>query len=164
EPHGEKNLNDVLELAGGILPAAALRHIEVQRMEAHEKRTMLSLDGGENSDKDSLRAAFEKFAIQDSDEIHIFPIAPYNTESVYLEGHVLRPGKYSFRSGMKLTDLISSYKELLPEPAERYAEIVRIAQPDNRPVVESFNLAAAFEHPENAPKLKARETGRIFAR
>lgn len=164
ELHEEKNLNEVLDLAGGILPAAALRHIEVQRMEAHEKRTMLSLDVGENTDKDSLQAAFEKFQIQDSDEIHIFPIAPYNSESVYLEGHVLRPGKYSFREGMKLTDLVSSYKELLPEPAESYAEIVRIAGPDYRPVVESFNLSAAFEHPENAPKLAALDTVRIFGR
>lgn len=164
ELHGEKNLNEVLDLAGGILPAAALRHIEVQRMEAHEKRTMLSLDVGETSDKDSLRAAFEKFGIQDGDEIQIFPIAPYNSASVYLEGHVLRPGKYSFHDGMKLTDLVSSYKELLPEPAERYAEIVRIAQPDNRPVVESFNLAAALEHPETSPKLVALDTVRIFGR
>jgi polysaccharide export outer membrane protein len=164
ELRGEKNLNEVLELAGGILPAAALRHIEVQRMEAHQKRTMLSLEVGESSDKDSLRESFEKFQIQDSDEIHIFPIAPYNSESVYLEGHVLRPGRYAFREGMKLTDLVSSYKELLPEPAERYAEIVRIARPDNRPVVESFNLAVALEHPENAPKLEALDTVRIFGR
>jgi polysaccharide export outer membrane protein len=164
EVHGEKNLNEVLDLAGGILPAAALRHIEVQRMEAHQKRTMLSLDVGETSDKETLRAAFEKFRIQDADEIHIFPIAPYNSASVYLEGHVLRPGKYSFHEGMKLTDLVSSYKELLPEPAERYAEIVRIVQPDNRPVVESFNLAAALEHPETAPKLEALDTVRIFGR
>ena len=164
ELHGEKNLNEVLELAGGILPAAALRHIEVQRMEAHQKRTMLSLDVGETSDKDALRAAFEKFQIQDSDVIHIFPIAPYNSASVYLEGHVLRPGKYSFHEGMKLTDLVSSYKELLPEPSERYAEIVRIAGPDNRPVVQSFNLASALEHPETAPKLEALDTVRVFGR
>jgi len=164
ELHGEKNLNEVLDLAGGILPAAALQHIEVQRIAAHEKRTMLSLDAGETSDKDLLRAAFEKFQIQDGDEINIFPIAPYNSGGVYLEGHVLRPGRYSFREGMKLTDLVSSYKELLPEPAERYAEIVRIAAPDNRPVVESFNLAAAMEHPENAPKLEPLDTIRIFGR
>ncbi|MGB9465163.1 MAG: SLBB domain-containing protein [Candidatus Acidiferrum sp.] len=164
ELHGEKNLNEVLELAGGILPAAALRHIEVQRMEAHEKRSMLSLDVEETSDKEVLRAAFEKFQIQDGDDIHIFPIAPYNSGSVYLEGHVLRPGRYSFHEGMKLTDLISSYKEMLPEPAERYAEIVRIAAPANRPVVESFNLAAALEHPESAPKLEPLDTVRIFGR
>jgi len=161
---GEKNLDEVLELAGGILPAAALRQIEVQRTEAHEKRTMLSLDAGEISDREALRAAFERFQIQDGDEVHIFPIAPYNSASVYLEGHVLRPGRYSFRDGMRLTDLVGSYKELLPEPAERYAEIVRIAAPDNRPVVESFNLAAAFAHPERAPKLEPLDTVRIFGR
>jgi polysaccharide export outer membrane protein len=164
ELRGEKNLNEVLELAGGILPAAALRHIEVQRLTAHEKRSMLSLEIGEGSDKEALRAAFEKFEVQDGDEIHIFPMAPYNTGAVYLEGHVLRPGRYSYREGMKLTDLIPSYKELLPEPSERYAEIIRIQGPDNRPVVESFHLAGAIAHPESAPRLQALDTIRIFGR
>ena len=40
----EKSLASVLELAGGILPAATLRHIDVQRLVAHDKQTMLSLD------------------------------------------------------------------------------------------------------------------------
>ena len=164
ELRGEKNLNEVLELAGGILPAAALSHIEVQRLTAHEKRSMLSLEIGEGSDKEALRAAFEKFDVQDGDEIHIFPIAPYNTGAVYLEGHVLRPGRYSYREGMKLTDLIPSYKDLLPEPSERYAEIIRIQGPDNRPVVESFNLATALGHPESAPRLQALDTIRVFGR
>jgi polysaccharide export outer membrane protein len=164
ELRGEKNLNEVLELAGGILPAAALRHIEVQRLTAHEKRSMLSLEIGEGSDKEALRSAFEKFSVQDGDEIHIFPIAPYNTGAVYLEGHVLRPGRYSFRDGMKLTDLISSYKDLLPEPSERYGEIIRIQGPEYRPVVESFNLAGALAHPESAPRLQALDTIRIFGR
>ncbi len=160
----EKSLGEVLDLAGGILPAAALRHIEVQRLDAHEKKTMLSLEIGETSDKEALRSKFENFKVQDGDEIHIFPIAPYNTGAVYLEGHVLRPGRYSYRDGMKLTDLITSYKDLLPEPSERYAEIVRIVAPENRPVVESFNLAAAVGNPESAPKLQPLDTVRIFGR
>lgn len=164
ELHGEKNLDEVLELAGGILPAAALQHIEVQRTEPHQKRTMLSVELDEGSDKEALRAAFEKFQIEDGDEIHIFPIAPYNSRSVYLEGHVLRPGRYSYREGMKLTDLVASYNELLPEPAEQYAEIVRIAAPDYRPKVQSFNLAAALERPGSAPALEPLDTVRIFGR
>jgi polysaccharide export outer membrane protein len=164
ELRGEKNLNEVLELAGGILPAAALHHIEVQRLEAHEKRTMLSLEIGEGSDKEALRAALEKFNVQDGDEVHIFPIAPYNTRAVYLEGHVLRPGRYSYQDGMKLSDLIPSYKDLLPEPSERYGEIIRIVAPENRPVVESFNLAAAVAHPESAPKLQPLDTVRVFGK
>src|SRR2546422_450216 len=77
ELRDEKDLEDALDLAGGILPAAALRHIEVQRLVAHEKRTMLSLEIGETSDPEALRSELRKFAIQDGDEIHIFPIAPY---------------------------------------------------------------------------------------
>ena len=160
----EKNLEDVLDLAGGILPAAALRHIEVQRLVAHEKRTMLSLDIGETSDPEAIRGQLRKFAVQDGDEVHIFPIAPYNTDAVYLEGHVLRPGRYSYRKGMKLTDLVASYQDLLPEPAGQYAEVIRLHAPDYHPVVESFNLAAALAHPELGPKLEPLDTVRIFGR
>src|SRR5215472_11674243 len=164
ELRDEKNLEEALDLAGGILPAAALRHIEVQRLVAHEKRTMLSLEIGETSDAQALRAELQKFAIQDGDEVHIFPIAPYNESAVYLQGHVLRPGRYSYHEGIKLTDVVTSYKDLLPEPAERYAEIIRITAPDYRPVVLGFDLAAALARPENAPKLEPLDTVRIFGR
>lgn len=164
ELRDEKNLEEALALAGGILPAAALRHIEVQRLVAHEKRTMLSLEIGETSNVQALRAELEKFAIQDGDEIHIFPIAPYNESAVYLQGHVLRPGRYSYHEGIKLTNVVRSYQDLLPEPAGHYAEIIRITAPDYHPVVLGFDLSAAFEHPENAPKLQPLDTVRIFGR
>ena len=160
----EKALLDVLDLSGGILPAAALRHIEVQRLVAHEKRTMLSVDISDTSDSEALRARLGSFAVQDGDEIHIFPIAPYNSASIYLQGHVLRPGRYSHKPEMKLTDLVSSYADLLPEPSVRYAEIIRLHPPDYHPSVETFDLAAALEHPERAPKLEPLDTVRIFGR
>jgi protein involved in polysaccharide export with SLBB domain len=164
ELHSEKTLEDALDLAGGILPAAALRHIEVQRLVAHEKRTMLSVEIGETSDPEAVRAQLRGLAVQDGDEIHIFPIAPYNSGSIYLEGHVLRPGRYSYKPHMKLTDLVSSYADLLPEPSVRYAEIIRLHAPDYHPVVETFDLAAALEHPERSPKLEALDTVHIFGR
>jgi len=161
ELHGETTVADVLELAGGILPAAALRHVEVQRLEAHEKRTMLSLD---LSLDNSTPAQLASFRIQDGDEIHIFPIAPYNQDTIYLQGHVLRPGRYSYREGMKLTDLIASYEEILPEPAAHYAEIIRLNPPDFRPSVVSFDLAAAMKDPTTAPQLQPLDTVRVFSR
>lgn len=164
ELHSEKTLEDALDLAGGILPAAALRHIEVQRLVAHEKRTMLSLEIGEASDPEAIRSKLRSFSVQDGDEIHIFPIAPYNSASIYLIGHVLRPGRYSYKPGMKLTDLVTSYADLLPEPSTRYAEIIRLQTPDYHPVVETFDLVAALEHPENAPKLEPLDTVHIFGR
>jgi protein involved in polysaccharide export with SLBB domain len=164
ELNGEASLQDVLELAGGILPAAALKHIEVQRLEEHQKRTMLDLGLPESDTPQAIESELTSFKIKDGDEIHIFPIASYNETAVYLQGHVLRPGKYSYREGMKLTDLISSYSELLPEPSGRYAEIIRLNAPDFRPSVESFDLAAALKDPASSPKLQPLDTVRIFSR
>src|SRR5256884_5444075 len=125
---------------------------------------MLSVEIGETSDQDAVAAKLRSFAVQDGDEIHIFPIAPYNSASIYLEGHVLRPGRYSYKPEMKLTDLITSYSDLLPEPSTRYAEIIRLQAPDYHPAVETFDLAAALEHPETAPKLEPLDTVRVFGR
>jgi polysaccharide biosynthesis/export protein len=160
----EKNLASVLELAGGLLPAAALSHIEVERIVAHEKQTMLSVDLREEGDASGAAKQLEGFEIHDGDRVRIFPIAPYNQDAIYLEGHVLRPGRYSFRRGIRVTDVIASYKDLLPEPATQYAEIIRLNAPDFHPSVESFNLGEAFANPEQAPALEAMDTVRIFSR
>ncbi|MGH9728168.1 MAG: SLBB domain-containing protein [Candidatus Acidiferrales bacterium] len=164
ELRDEKSLADVLELAGGLLPTATLRHIEVQRVVAHDKRTMLSVDVSPSDDSAAITKQLDSFHVQDGDKIRIFPIAPYNQDTVYLEGHALRPGRYSYHAGMRVTDLISSYKDLLPEPATEYAEIIRLNPPDYRPTVESFNLADALSHPASAPLLDPLDTVQIFGR
>jgi polysaccharide export outer membrane protein len=164
ELRDEKTLASVLELAGGLLPAAALRHIEVQRLVAHEKQTMLSLDIPEAEDASEVAKKLEAFEIHGGDRIRIYPIAPYNQDTVYLEGHVIRPGRYSYRADMRVTDLISSYKDLLPEPATQYAEIIRLNAPDFRPSVESFDLAGALANSSQAPLLHPLDTIRIFSR
>lgn len=160
----ESSLAEVLDLAGGILPTAALRHIEVQRLEAHEKRTMLSLDLASTSDAGELEKQMQAFKVRDGDQVHIFPIATYNEDAIYLQGHVLRPGRYSYKEGMKLTDLISSYGDMLPEPAAHYAEIIRLNPPDFHPTIESFDVSTALANPASAPALKPLDTVRIFSR
>jgi polysaccharide biosynthesis/export protein len=164
ELHGEKTLAQVLQLAGGILPTAALRHIEVQRVVAHEKRTMLSFNIHNPKGSAEINQQLQSFAVHDRDVIRIFPIAPYNEDAVYLEGHVLRPGRYSYHPGMRLGNLISSYSDMLPEPARHYAEIIRLNPPDYSPSVESFDLASALANPKTSPKLEPLDTVRIFSR
>ena len=160
----EKSLASVLALAGGLLPTATLRHIEVQRVLAHEKQTMISVDIPESDDISASTAKLQAFAIQDGDRIRVFPIAPYNQDVVYLEGHVTRPGRYSYRAKMRVTDVLASYKDMLPEPSQHYAEIIRLNAPDFHPSVESFDLAAALANPAQAPQLYPLDTVRIFSR
>ena len=164
ELQGKTSLEDALELAGGILPAASLQHVEVERLVAHQNRTMFSLDLSEKEGAEAAASKLSKFEVQDGDKIHIFPIAPYNDKAIYLQGHVLRPGRYSYHDGMTVSELISSYSDLLPEPAGKYAEIIRLNAPDFRPTVESFDLTAALANPGNAPKLQPLDTVRIFSK
>jgi polysaccharide export outer membrane protein len=160
----EKDLASVLELAGGLLPTATLRHIEVQRVTAHEKQTMLSFDLPQVDADSEVTKKLEAFEIQDGDRIRVFPIAPSNQDAIYVEGHVIRPGRYSYHADMRVTDVISSYKDLLPEPANQYAEIIRLNAPDFHPSVESFSLSDALANPSQAPVLHAMDTVRIFSR
>jgi protein involved in polysaccharide export with SLBB domain len=81
ELRDEKTLASVLELAGGLLPAAALRHIEVQRMVAHDKQTMLSVDIPEIENVAEVTKKLESFEIQDGDR-KVMSYDPAATPSV----------------------------------------------------------------------------------
>jgi len=164
ETHGESNLAEVLDLAGGMLPTAALKHIEVQRLIAHESRTMMSLNIAGGEDDQALPQQLASFQVKPGDVIHIFPIAPFNRDTVYLQGHVLRPGRYSYRKDLRLSDVVSGYPDLLPEPALAYAEIIRLNPPSYAPTVFSFNLADALAKPAASPLLQPMDTIRIFGR
>ena len=166
---GEKNLAEVLELAGGVLPSGTLRHVDVERVEAHQDRSMLRLDIPESDSPEgktlgTVTEALEKFQVQDGDKIKISPILPVADKTVFLDGHVFRPGKYAYRDGMKITDLVHDYRDLLPEPYKQHAEIIRLSAPDYRPQIIAFNLEDAIAGKEPELALKAFDTIRVFSR
>jgi protein involved in polysaccharide export with SLBB domain len=164
ELNGEKGLAEVLELAGGVLPSGTLRHVDVERVESHEGRTMLRLDIPETNSDASVNKALEDFVVQDGDKIKITPILPYADKTVYLDGHVSRPGKFAYTDGMKITDLIKTYKDLLPEPSISHAEIIRLSQPDFAPEVLTFNLGDALAGKDQDLVLKPFDIVRVFGR
>jgi protein involved in polysaccharide export with SLBB domain len=164
ELHGETNLAEVLQLAGGVLPTGTLRHVDVERVESHESRTMLRLDIPENNNQQSVTEALESFKVQDGDKIKITPILPYADKTVYLDGHVFRPGKFGYREGMKVSDLIKSDKDLLPEPSLTHAEIIRLNPPGYTPVVLAFNLGDVLSGKDQDLILKPFDTVRVFSR
>jgi protein involved in polysaccharide export with SLBB domain len=160
---GENSLAEVLELAGGVLPSGTLRHVDVERVVAHTSRTMLRVDLPENNNQESVNTALEDFKVQDGDKVRISPIVAYAEKTVYLDGHVARPGKYAYRDGMLLADLIHSYSDLLPEPSKRHAEVIRLQPPDYTPLVLAFNLSDALDG-KNPLTLRPFDTVRIFSR
>ena len=165
ELRGEKNLFQALTLAGGVLPTGTLRHVVVERIQAHQARTMLSLDIPDSADDAATTKALQGFAVLAGDKIRISPILPYSEKTVFLDGHVFRPGKYPYRDGMRVADLIKNYDDLLPEPARQYAEIIRLNPPDFRPVVLSFTLSSVLDKTgAQSPSLQPFDTVRVYSR
>ena len=158
----ETSLSEVLTLAGGVMVSAQMRDIKVERIQEHEKRITVSVNVPAGSSPDAAWKAVEAFAIQDGDKVTVAPILPYSERSIYLEGHVVRPGKYPYSDNMSLGDLLRSYQDVLPEPSD-HGEIVRLRPPDYRPETIDFNLPQVLIGNESV-HLQAFDTVRLFGR
>ena len=110
---GGRCLND----AGGATVAAALNHITIERIQPNQDA------GNDKPGTSGLQAArshahaIVAFQVKDGDRIRVAPILPHSERAIYLEGHVVRPGKFPYRDGMRLNDVVRTYQDLLPEPA-----------------------------------------------
>ncbi|MBM4028142.1 MAG: polysaccharide biosynthesis protein, partial [Planctomycetes bacterium] len=131
-------LREVLDLAGGITFAGWLQRVQVERIESHQKRVVADFDLSAGSDPTQQQKSLET-AVRDGDVVKIFPVAGTEQNVVHLEGHVIRPGKYEFRPGMKLTDLLN-HDIFLPQVNLEYAEIERLVPPDFHPITIPFHL------------------------
>jgi protein involved in polysaccharide export with SLBB domain len=163
ELHNEQTLDQALDLAGGVPVSGQLSNLKVERIEAHQRKEMLNVSLPQNGNLQESEAAFKRVQIKDGDAITVAPILPFSNRAVYLQGHVFRPGKYPFNEGTKVTDLIGSFDDLLPEAADR-AEIVRLHPPDFSPTVIGFNLRDVLEKRAPAPGLQPFDTVRVFGR
>ena len=162
ELKNETSLAQVIDLAGGLLVSAAMDSIKVERIEAHESRVTVSVSMPASNNAVVVQKALETFSVQDGDRVTVAPILPYSERSIYVEGHVIRPGKYPYRDNMALTDVLRSYQDLLPEPADK-AELIRLRPPDYRPETVDFSLSEVLigNDPIN---LQPFDTIRIFGR
>ena len=157
ELNGQTSLGALLEDSGGITVAASLQHISVERIDPNRGRETISI-GSPGQDEKAISA----FEVKDGDRIHVAPIAPYSERIVYVEGHVVRPGRQPYSNGMRLTDVLHSYEDLLPEPAST-GEIIRLVPPDLHVQTMEFNLADALIGNGNIP-LQPFDTIRVLGR
>jgi protein involved in polysaccharide export with SLBB domain len=159
---GDTQLPDVLQMAGGVSVAASLGEIKVERIEAHTNRILLNAKLSRVLGDKPLKDSTGSFWVKDGDRITVAPILPYSDKTVYLQGHIYRPGSYPYQDGMKITDLLHSYQDILPEPTN-HGEIVRLQPPDFHPVTIEFDLAGALAGDETV-SLQQFDTVRIFGR
>ncbi|MCJ7674442.1 MAG: SLBB domain-containing protein, partial [Sedimentisphaerales bacterium] len=156
------SLAEVLQLAGGVTYAGWLQRVQVERVDKHEKRIVADFDISEKADikKEETASAIQ---VQDGDVVKVFAVSPLEQNVVYLQGHVVRPGKYELKPDMRLRDVLSSYNVLQPQPNLEYAEIERLIEPDFHPVVIPFKLDKLLEGDDSENIELARfDTIRVF--
>lgn len=136
---GESTLASIIEDAGGLTAAASPGHIRIERIDANQQRETLTVSFKSGQGPDAGRDAMSAFAVRDGDRIDIEPILPYSARVVYLEGHVVRPGRLPYSDGMRLSDALENYRDMLPEPSD-HGEIVRLVAPDLHPETLEFSV------------------------
>ncbi len=146
----EKTVNDLIKLAGGLLPSAYKYKITIERYD--ENRNLKIIEGNLEDKK------FLQTTIKDGDLIILKKIIDLAKNVYYLEGYVAYPGSYEYKSGLTLKDVITK-DILLPDTNLDYAEIERYnLKTLQKEIVIKFSPKKVLEGIEN---LKLRPYDRI---
>ncbi|MFP6854218.1 MAG: SLBB domain-containing protein, partial [Opitutales bacterium] len=108
---------EVLELAGGLLPASFVNLCRVERIGESGQLEVFNVNLHE---PEGLA-----FPIQDGDMVRVSSSLEKLRNVVGVHGHVERAGDFQWRSGLKLTDLLSDHDALKEKPDLDYAVIRR---------------------------------------
>jgi polysaccharide export outer membrane protein len=120
-------LGDVIAFAGGLTTTAAGQPAIMERIDERHTR---------KADEFSLSDDGLKRELQDGDVIRFLHISPKFENAVTLRGNVAVPGRYPWRDGMRVKDLIPNRDFLVP-----YEYWKRQNQLALNPASESFRLA-----------------------
>ncbi|MBI5444365.1 MAG: SLBB domain-containing protein [Deltaproteobacteria bacterium] len=135
----QDTLKELLELGGGLVPTGYLQRVQVYRVTPYEKNVITDLNLDPKASGQDLDKTTSSVAIQDMDVVTIFPIDRLLRGYVRLEGHVVRPGDYALKAGMRLKDLLPDL-DLLPEYHPETLQVTRYYAPDYHPQVLFLNF------------------------
>ncbi len=147
---------DVLTLAGGLSSNAFKGRVRLDRVESHKRKVVL--DVGMEKVGSGGNAG-----VQDGDILNVEEVLAREYDVVYLRGNVNRPGRYEFRKGMSIKDLIPSVRDLKSETFFKYGHIKRSTDDDQRALLLPFSLKDVFESQAEVP-LMPRDTVIVYSR
>lgn len=104
ELKNEKNVGQLVELAGGLLPTAFKSDARVERVSRSGQETVSNVN---LNTRQGLSAR-----IASGDVLKIYPNIEKKENVVELLGHVFRPGDFKWRPGLKITDVIKSENDV----------------------------------------------------
>jgi len=104
EMKDSSTLNDLIEIAGDLSTVADTNKITIDRFVDHQARKTLEFP---------YDAQSRALPLQDGDIVRVFSIVPRFEDTVTLRGNVANPGRYPWKPGMRVSDLIPNPQALL---------------------------------------------------
>lgn len=153
ELRNEKSIGEAIKFAGGMLSSADPEASQLERIADNRTRTVLDIDLNK-------RAILDR-RVNNGDVVRVRSVTDRMENIVTLAGNVQRPGRYQWRQGLRLADVVSSFSELLPKPDTRYLLIEREMLPDRHLEVLTADLSEALAHRDSEKNVQLLPRDRI---
>jgi len=154
ELKGNATLAGLIDLAGGLTPEADGSRISVVRNSQERRRVAFSI----SLDDEATRRS----TVANGDLVRVARLRPTIDSGVTLEGHVFRPGVVAWREGMRISELVPSFDELMPNADVGYLLVRRESQADKSLTMLSADLAAALKAPGSIDDLMLSPRDRVI--
>ena len=155
ELKNQQSLSDLLTLAGGFTASAYPKRAQLQRVDDSFNLTLKDLDLSEQKNK--------KLNLKAGDILTVSSVSGQAEGFVSLVGEAVRPGRYAWRDGLRISDLISSLTFDTTRNADYgYALHIRDNKGQNRIAVTAFSPRKALEQKGPAHDLLLQSRDRVI--
>jgi polysaccharide export outer membrane protein len=138
ELKGTSTLNDLIEIAGGFSSLADTGKITIERVADHQSRKTLEF---------SYDEASRSLPLQDGDIVRVLSIVPSFQDTVTVRGNVANPGRYPWKSGMRIRDVVPGPEALLTRRYWLDRAAIGTGQATEYPIQPKLNMLCPVSTP-----------------
>jgi len=131
----------IFSLSGGLLPSSDDKQIQILRLNDNESRLKLQ-KVADFPIIDTERLKTE--TVKNGDILIIHKSQPIKLNDVYIKGDVFKSGRYEYKEGMTIADLIDNAEGLTPDAYTDYLVIYRLT-PEGKKHILSTSIDQASE-------------------
>jgi polysaccharide export outer membrane protein len=150
-----ENFEDIIDMAGGLLPSAFPSATVVERFNKNNLRSIVNVD---LSDKTSL-----SLKVKAGDFINVMKTTELFEESITIIGAVTRPGNYQWKEKQKITDLLPNIHAYILDDADlSYGIVVRERDNTRRIDILQFSLFNIMSDSSSIDNLELKPNDKIL--
>ena len=133
----DENLAQALDNAGGISAVASAARVSIERIDNRSTRRAMEVA----SDQAGL-----KTLLADGDMVHVYSIVPKYADTVTLRGNIANPGRFAWRPGMRISELIPDKESLITRNYWWKRAQLGLPAPEFEPVPGLQNMLQPFDN------------------